>query len=391
MEGKTVSCDFLFTNNGPPIPNAFLTFDSEGTVIDFGTHSAVKEIDEHYSGGICPGWVNAHCHLELSYLKDLIPPHTGLVEFLKAIPQLRKKPEAKKIQQADRQMFESGCSAVGDVCNTLLSLDTKKSSKIFYHNFVELLGMALFPENAESSVNAGKEIARQYEEEDFDFSLSPHAPYTSSIPHLQMINGIAEERHSPISIHFLESPYEDAFLLDGAGPFLDLYKSYGLEMEDFPYPKSRSIDFVLDNLNGNYPLVLVHNVHISLAEMRMAEAKRPNLWWCTCPKANLYIQNKLPDYSSWLKADLNVLVGTDSLASNDTLSMIEELKTIHAAEPLIPSSELIRWATLNGARFLSLDDSLGLIEKGKQPGLVHLSDLTIDGEFSPASESRRII
>ncbi|HQV66448.1 MAG TPA: amidohydrolase family protein, partial [Saprospiraceae bacterium] len=97
------------------------------------------------------------------------------------------------------------------------------------------------------------------------------------------------------------------------------------------------------------------------------------IFWATCPNANLYIENKLPDYQIFRDADAKVTIGTDSLTSNWQLSIWEEIKTIRKYQSYIPLEELLTWATINGAEALSYEDRLGSFEVGKTPGILHIS------------------
>jgi cytosine/adenosine deaminase-related metal-dependent hydrolase len=112
----------------------------------------------------------------------------------------------------------------------------------------------------------------------------------------------------------------------------------------------------------------VHNTFTSLEDLQWATSQASNLFWCTCPNANLYIEDRLPDYNFFINEKAKVTIGTDSLASNKSLSVLDELKTISSHNPQIPLQTLLSWGTINGAEFLGRTE-LGTIEKGKKPGL----------------------
>ena len=96
------------------------------------------------------------------------------------------------------------------------------------------------------------------------------------------------------------------------------------------------------------------------------------MFWATCPNANLYIENKLPNYQHFLETQATVCVGTDSLTSNWQLSILDEIKTILKLQSYLTFDTVLEWATINGAKALGFDHELGSIEIGKTPGLVLL-------------------
>jgi len=146
MKLRKISSTYVFTLAGKPIKNGIVVADERGTIVDVvDVCGDVSEIEgvEYYSGILCPGFVNTHCHLELSYLKDRIPEHTGLPNFLKQIALLRNSDEEFQLlaaRQADHFMWKSGIVAVGDTSNNSLPLEVKEKSKLYYHTFIECFG-----------------------------------------------------------------------------------------------------------------------------------------------------------------------------------------------------------------------------------------------------------
>jgi len=129
------------------------------------------------------------------------------------------------------------------------------------------------------------------------------------------------------------------------------------------------------------PLLLVHNTFTSKQDIETAEEQHQNLYWCFCPKANLYIENKLPQIDLFFELGVKCTLGTDSLASNNSLSIWEEILSIRKAFPKIPLNTLINWATINGAQFLGIDNQFGSFEVGKKPGVNWIKGNTISPIF----------
>ena len=143
---------------------------------------------EFYDGIISPGFINCHCHLELSHLKGKIPKHTGLIDFLLKIVEQRFVDDEtiqNAIQQAEAEMIQNGIVAVGDICNTNHTLEQKRKGKIHYQNFLEVSG---FPKSIANQ--RFEQIKKNYDEFSIHLnqnSIVPHAPYSVSTDLLKLI------------------------------------------------------------------------------------------------------------------------------------------------------------------------------------------------------------
>jgi cytosine/adenosine deaminase-related metal-dependent hydrolase len=138
-------------------------------------------------------------------------------------------------------------------------------------------------------------------------------------------------------------------------------------------------------------ILLVHNVCLQQEDIEAAQKVMKNVYWAVCPLSNIFIHNALPPITLMRENSLAITVGTDSLSSNDDLDMVKEMYCLHENFPQVPMNEILVWASLNGARFLSKDDVLGSLTPGKRPGLVFVSNLDCDGSFTAESRSERII
>ena len=136
--------------------------------------------------------------------------------------------------------------------------------------------------------------------------------------------------------------------------------------------------------------ILVHNTTCIPEDISTAHKWSDNIYWATCPNANLFIENKLPNYQFFLDANARMTIGTDSLTSNWQLSILEEMKTIQRFQSYIPLESLLQWATANGAEALGFDDTLGSFEPGKQPGILNIN-ISTDLKFTTESKVQRII
>lgn len=219
--------------------------------------------------------------------------------------------------------------------------------------------------------NAVRDKALQLE---LPVSAVPHAPYSITPELFDAITRLNTDS-DPVSLHNQETLDELLLFKGKQGGFIPFYKDFGINLEEFKPETDSSLLYALHHMNKYAPTLLVHNTFTTSADILNANQLQDNLYWCTCPNANLYIENRLPDYSIFRAQNCRMTIGTDSLSSNYQLDIVEEIKTIKAHFPEIPFEELLSWATLNGARFLRVDGELGSLTPGKKPGLVHIKDI----------------
>lgn len=363
------SADWIFPVNSPPLRNGAISVDESGEIIGIFAAEQIHELNvtpQKYTGAIVPGFINTHCHLELSHMIRQIPEQTGLVKFVQSIIKSRSA-EAEQIeismQIADQQMFDDGIVAVGDISNQITSKRVKQQSKIHYHTFIEALSFN--PERAIATMDFANAIKDQFLP--LPASVVPHAPYSVSPELFKLINDAAEKDNALLSIHNQETTDENLFFEDKSGGFLDLYKFLGLDISFFNPSGKTSLQTWLPYIKKQ-KILLVHNTVSSKADIEFAKGNNGNLYWCLCPQANLYIENALPDVDMLIAENVKITLGTDSLASNHQLNVLSEMITLQKHKQ-VAFEKLLQWATLNGAEFLGLDTQLGTIEPCKKPGL----------------------
>ena len=356
-----------------------LITDDSGKVQDIVNVSEAGDDVEAFSGILSPGLINCHCHLELSHLKNVIPPHTGLIEFLCSVVTKRDFPREvidQQIVNAEKEMYNNGIVAVGDIGNTADTAAVKSKSKIRWQNFVEVLGFT--DEKADENIAHYKQVADQLANSpwtiDHRTSLVPHAPYSISPKTFKLINQLTNKQI--ISIHNQEHPAEDVLYKTGGGDYLKLFKIFGINESPFPVTGKSSIRSVLPHFNNAQTIFLVHNTFMPEEDVvfakEYAEANGLKLIWCLCVNANLYIENKTPPIEMFIKNNCPLVLGTDSYSSNGQLSIAKEIQSIKNNFPSLALETILQWATLNGAKALRWDNELGSFEKGKTPGVALL-------------------
>ena len=353
-----------------------------------GIEDAGEDI-QSFDGILTPGFINAHCHLELSHMKNMIPAHTGLQEFVKQIVSLRQVEPAiiqEAIVAAENEMISNGIVAVGDISNNLDTLAQKAKHNLAYYTFVELYD--LDPTRAHDKIIAGIEIQKAFEENCIRASLVPHAPY-SVTNHLWTLLSEHFGAHT-ISMHNQETPDENDFFKTKTGSFLGMYERTKVNLDFFEATGLSSLQSVLPIFKNATTSILVHNSFTSANDIKAVKKQMPNTFWCLCPNANQYIEQTMPPIELLQSQQATIVVGTDSYASNWSLNIVDELKTIQKHNPQIPLDEMLGWATINGARALQMEKHLGSFEAGKKPGVVVIENVVGDNNLSKAV-SRRII
>jgi cytosine/adenosine deaminase-related metal-dependent hydrolase len=378
---KKISADYIFPGNSSPIKNGVLIIEDNGVVIDL-LDPQKKEINwddvEIHNGIICPGFVNTHCHLELSYLKNQISEQTQLHGFIKEIITKRneftEEQRLNAILEAELEMKNNGIVAVGDISNGNSTFEQKGKGNLFYHTFIEVFGSD--PKIADEAFTQAEKLFNEY----FDaqrVSITPHATYSVSDPLSLLINKHCITNKSLVSIHNQETASENELYKKGSGhlfEFLEIAKK-----TNFKHTGENALASFLKKYEDLNHTLLVHNTFTNKEDINWAKNYNRDIYWAFCPNANLYIENKLPNFHLFINEKCTI--GTDSYASNWSLSVLDELKTISKSNPEIDLETLIKWATYNGAKFLKFN-KLGSFEKGKTPGVnlienMNLNNLTL--------------
>jgi cytosine/adenosine deaminase-related metal-dependent hydrolase len=387
------SADLLIPVGSDPIVNGWVQTDDIGTILETGSGKAPGNATV-LKGIVVPGFVNAHCHIELSYLRQRITKKSGMTGFIRQLMSIRNNTneavQKMGITEACEEMLRNGIVAVGDISNSSNSAAVKNESPLLFHTFLEVAGLA--DVKAESILSNAREMTHAFRGKNQKIGLTPHAPYSVSNRLMQQVIEQIEKSGSPLSIHLQESEDELEFCSTGSGPMAEFFNESGFDFSKFSFSKDAPIRKLIPLFQNIQQVVLVHNTFTTTDDIRWAESMHHGIFWCLCPKANLYITGKLPPVSELFHHAKNIVVGTDSLASNDSLDILSELKVIAKTYPEIPFVELIKWVTLQGARALQLENQFGSIEAGKKPGLLLVENIQADNPvITSATSVRRII
>lgn len=359
----------------------------EGSVIEVADDGTIVSIQNgiiadaiFYDGVLTPGFVNVHCHLELSHMKGVVNEHTGLIPFLKNIPQHRNDftDEQKKTARHNgyNELLRNGVVAVGDIANTTDMVDVRALDGMHFYTFIEAIGFNeakanRFFDYAMNTYNVY--AAQQGKEKILRQSIVPHAPYSVSAALFRLI--VAQQARGLITIHNQESEDEDLYYKAKRGGVSELLSLFGIDDSSFIISGHSSLQTYLEWVSLDHPFIFVHNTCTKREDVQFAHNRLNEAYWCLCPNANLYIENRLPDIDMLMSEGASICIGTDSLSSNHQLCIVSELYSIKERYPQLDWETLLTWATRNGASALQMQDVIGTIDVGKKPGIIQVTGL----------------
>jgi cytosine/adenosine deaminase-related metal-dependent hydrolase len=324
---------------------------------------------------LLPGLVNAHTHLELSYLAGAVPPAARFTDWISQLMALRREqpePDAAAIlgpmHDDIASLRRQGTALVGDVSNTLVSVPALGEAAQPAAVFFELV--RLRAADAESVLaSAGDRLSALKVPRDIRVSLAPHAPYSVSPMLFQLIRrGLERDPFSRTSVHLGESAEEVELLEHGTGPWRSLLEDLGAWDDEWVAPGCGPVEY-LDRMRVlGERLLAVHGVQLSSEDLARLAARRSTL--VTCPRSNRHVGVGAPPIEAFYRSGVAVAIGTDSRASAQDLSIWPELAEMRRLAPGVPASRLLESATRIGAECLGFGDEFGTIEPGKRAALV---------------------
>jgi cytosine/adenosine deaminase-related metal-dependent hydrolase len=358
--------------NEPPIRDGWVAVD-RGLVVARGRRTPASDMTREVNLGrvaILPGLVNAHTHLELSYLRDQVPPSSSFIGWVRGVMAARRQmpdPQAPDILDAvDRAIVEAqaaGTAIVGDISNTMVTMAPLLRSALAAVVFYELIKF-----NARDPIQmverARQEIDALGPTDRVRASLAAHAPYSVAPLLFRAIQrAIERDPFAPCSVHLAESAEEVQFIQEGTGPWRDLLEEIGGWNDGWIVPGVSPVQYLDETGFLTSHVLAVHGVQMTAADLARLVARGATL--VTCPRSNGRTGAGAPPLEAFYNAGVHVAVGTDSLASAPDLNVFAELATMRALAPTVPASALLASATREGARALGFDADYGTIEPGK--------------------------
>ena len=350
----------------PPVPDGVVSI-QDGVIVGAAGSADTPAIDLG-SVAVLPGLVNAHTHLELSWMRGQVPPAESMPAWASALMALRRTVShepPEPIVAAIAEARAAGTALVGDVTNTFATCEWLARSELSAMFFRELLGFSA-PDPDAVVEAAAEQIASLPSVSWLRASIVPHAPYSVSPA---LLDAIARRAgNAPISIHLGESRAETEFLRSGTGEWRALLESLGVWNDRWTPPGCGPVEYIDRFGLVNDRLLAVHGVQFSDDEL--TRLQRAGATVVTCPRSNAWTGAGKPPVERFYESGVRVAIGTDSLASVADLNLFAELAAVRELAPRVPARELLASATLHGAAALGFASELGSIEPGKRAQLI---------------------
>ena len=377
-----------------PVVNGFVEVEDDGTILRTGVCEDPAKEPVFLPGALVPGFVNAHCHIELSYMKGLFRKGTGMAGFIDQINALRDtkslEEKVRDLTEAMDSLWNQGVVAMADISNCADSFAVKASHPMYTRTFLEVFGTE--PEDCGAVMEGVRKLKAVADGYGIDAAPTPHACYTMSP---ELLTAVSAEglRSGFLSFHSEETEEEEQMLKSGSGKMWENRRQAGMSVP--PVTGKSSLLYFIDRLLKGHPapfdehILLVHECCMDQEGIDAVKAVMNHPFVAVCPLSNLFIHNTLPPIDLMRRNGLRICVGTDSLSSNDDLNLVDELYCLQRNFSEVPLGELLTWASRNGAEFLSKPE-FGTLEAGKRPGVVFIDNLDAEGRLSASSRSHRL-
>lgn len=381
-----------------PIRDGAVVLDDNECIVAIGSASELKPRFpqahwEQHRAILTPGLINAHTHLELSGLRGEVTGGHGFVpwvqKFMPARERLQPEQNRESIDEGVGDLLRSGTVAVGDVSNTLASIEALRGVPMLARVFNEVFGMRR--DTAETMLAMARQRRGEIAElpTNVTCTLAPHTPWTL---HPEMLSTLVNEglTHPPTSLHLAEHASERAFLMSGGGPVGEWIRNAPFSPLDWEAPGVDSIRHADARGALRAGVIAVHVTDARPDEIALLAERGVSV--VLCPRSNLFIEVKLPPLTDLLKAGIQPGLGTDSLASSPSLDVLAEASALHARFSSVSPRLLLSMATYFGARALKLDHQVGMLREGLTPGVLafpHEGPAPADPERFVIADARR--
>ena len=374
MPATRYRADWLLPISSPPLRDGRVAV-VDGRITEIGSSPAVDEIDLGRAV-VMPALVNAHTHLELSYLHGRIPPAPRFAQWVRQVMTTRQQyPDAAdpRIVEAARQAIAdaraAGTGLFGDVSNTLVTVPLLRDARMPAQVFYELTGFTEQNPAARVSDARARIDATGVDGRELRISIAPHAPYSVSAPLFQAIRADLDRHDGAVSSVHLGEPADELELLrHGGGEIKAVLQELERWPADWRPPGVSPVRYLVDLGVLDSRMLAVHGVQFDDDDVSLLSARRVTI--VSCPRSNVHVGVGSPRLDAFYARNVDVAFGTDSLASVADLNVFAELKEARRLASRVPARRLLESATLAGARALRFDRDFGSIEAGKRAALI---------------------
>ena len=345
------------------------------SVLEPGTWNSEPEPRDLGRVAIMPGLINAHTHLELSWLRGRVPPASRFTDWVKTLFAIRGRPDGAlsagqiaPIHEAIAEARASGTIAVGDISNSLAAVVPMREASLDGVVFHELLG---FKERDGALIDSTHDMRSRAAAAGARLSLAPHAPYSTSLELFKAIRTAVDGSACPImSVHLGESAEEVEFLAAGSGPWRGMLETIGAWRDDWQIPACDPVAYLDRHGVIDEKTLVIHGVQFD--DQALSRLATIGATLVTCPRSNQWVGVGYPPIERFYHSGVRLAIGTDSLASVEDLNLFSELKTMRWLAPKVPAAKILESATLTGARALGLED-LGTLAPGKRAAMISVT------------------
>ncbi len=345
------------------ISNGYIEISPSGIIHASGVYQSkqTSDVTDLGDGILMPALINAHTHLELSALLNRVPMHMGFTTWVDQLitERMLTGPERLKLAAAKacRTLWETGTCAVGEISSLNLTQDILSQSGLSGVWFREYLGNEPI-EIPENTIFPDR----------LCLSLAGHAPHTSSPKLLRLLK--QDSQGKPFSIHVAESDDEMEFITRASGPWAEFLISRDVQYSEWGLPQQSPVKHLnnIGILDKN--TLVVHLLNCDDSDLNILRECQCHV--CICPRSNLNLHNRLPDCERMLQKGLNVCLGTDSLASVDSLSLWDEMAFLFQNDSGLSPKTILSMATASGAQALGFSHQLGRLAPGYNACLLYV-------------------
>jgi cytosine/adenosine deaminase-related metal-dependent hydrolase len=336
------------------VENGYLEIEN-GSIMGVHKGSPKEKSIDHGPGVLMPALVNTHLHLELSALKESLPLDKGFKVWVKALLEKReamgRKKLVKEARKAARELVKSGNLYVGDISTlgiTRSIIEESGLNGIYFHEFLGSDTQSFLIRKNDS----------------VSFSVAGHAPHTSSPNLLKTLKKSAESKALPFSIHVAESDDECEFIRDKKGQWADFLSSRGVDWSSWKIGSKTPVTYINDMGLLDPFTIVVHLLNVNDKDIEILARSKTKA--CVCPRSNLNLHGKLPDIEKMIQKGIDPALGTDSLASCESLNIADEMAFVKNHYPGLDPVSIFAMGTINGARALGIEGLAGTVSKGKK-------------------------
>ena len=369
----------VVTMAGAPIENGAVAV-SENRIVDVGRFNEIKTRNHGNTTDLgeqilLPGLINAHCHLDYTCLRGKIPPQESFTDWIRAINaeklELSPKDYVASINDGFAEARRFGTTAIANL-TAFPELIPQTQPQIRTWWFAELLDIRA-PEQANQLVDSAIEALKQ----NSSWGLAPHALFTASEDLFHRCERIAQREHILLTTHLAESREEMQMFRDGSGPLYDFIRRIGRPMGDCEQgsPLKRFLDLIGRGDSANRPgaieinrpylsWIVAHLNELTKNDFDLLERSNAKFHVVHCPRSHNYFGHSPFAFDRLRSWGFNICLGTDSLASNESLSLFEEMRAFQKNFPRVSPKEILQMVTINSARALRSENALGQIRPG---------------------------